>query len=325
MGLIDIVRTKSTTWTYAEIRADRTPQGLVRDLILPGQFYINVTLRSFRIPNLKVLFSKFFGTVHSYCEIQSGAGDISQMQTITTPQQLQSADPSHVDRTLIQNIPLLGPVPFVGGNFLIEIGLFAMKESDLTGPYLNLLGSVATKAGISSVGNALQLAQPVLDGINSIVDTTAAGLQIGIYKQFVQPDVPQQGYYAVIAATMGTVDTSNLAIDNNQRLVLFDTRKEIEQPYIVFTIERLTARTDWRELPDVKATYAAIHSAQLLKDKTKIEDALTAFKVMVASSLDLLDDDQDKIIAGVDHEVTKFLTILAGGGNPKPTPIQNIL
>jgi hypothetical protein len=257
--------------------------------------------------------------VHSYSEIQTGTGDTAKLQTVTTPQQLQSADPTHLDRTLVQNIPLLGPVPFTGGNFVIQIGLFAVKETDLAGPYLNLLGTIASKASISYLSQAVQLAQPILDGVNAIVESSAGGLQIGLYKGFVQPDLPTQGYYAIVAVPSGQIDISHLAIDNSERLVYFDSRKEIDAAYLVFTIERFTQRTDWRQIPEVKDSYADIHAAGKTRDKTKIGDAFTAFRVTVDNCLDLLDADQTTIVNTVQAEVNKLLGAL-GTGHPEPLP-----
>jgi hypothetical protein len=292
----------------------------MRDEILPGQYYLSATLRSFRIADVRVLTSKFYGTVHSYGEIQTGTGDIAQLQTVVTPQQLQGADPTHLDRTIVQDIPLLGPVPFLGGNFVIQVGLFSVKETDLASPYLNLLGAIANKAGISYLNEAVQLAQPILDGVNAIVDSSVGGLQIGLYKGFVQPEVPKQGYYAIIAAPNGEIDTSDLAIDNSERLVYFDTRKEIDAGYLVFTINRLTERTDWRQIPDLKQAYADLRASGKTRDKTKINDAFTAFKVTVDNCLDLLDADQTAVINSVQSEVNKLIASL-GTSNPQPLPM----
>ena len=322
MGILDdllnLVRTKSTTWTYVPIKPERTPTGLMNDPILPDQHYMSVTMRSCRIPDLRVLFTKFYGTVQSYAEVESGTGDIAVFQTLTTPSKLQDADPSNLDRTIVQDIPLLGPVPFSGGNFIIQIGLFAMKEADLIAPYLNLLGTIAQKAGISFMSQAVALAQPILDGIGQIVQQSAGGLQIGLYKGFVQPETPTQGYYAVIAAPVGSIDTSNLAIDNAENLVYFDSRQQIDSAYLVFTIERFTARNDWKQIPDVKKAFAALLAAEQSADRNKITDAMISFKVVVASCQDLLVADRTTVINGVQAQVDQLL-------NQLPTPHGSVL
>jgi len=322
MSIIDdienIIKAKSVTWTYAPIEPNRTPTGLTNDPILPDEHYMSVTMRSCKIPDLRDLFTKFYGTVQSYAEIQSGTGDIATFQTITTPGKLQDADPTNLDRTIVQDIPLLGPVPFTGGNFLIQIGLFALKEADLIGPYLNLLGTIAQTAGISFMSQAVNLATPILNGVSGIVQQSAGGLQIGLYKGFAEPETPIQGYYSVIAAPAGTIDTSNLAIDNGERLVYFDSRIEIDAPYLVFTIERFTARSDWRQIPDVKKAFAALLTAEQSADRNKITDAMTSFKVVVASCQDLLSDDRNTVINKVQTEVTALL-------NQLPNPHGSVL
>jgi hypothetical protein len=325
MDILDVVRTKSTSWAYVEIPANKTPHGLMRDEISPNQHYIVATLRKCRIPNLRVLFSNFYGTVHSYCELQTGTGEIGKFQTVTTPQQLQGADPDHLDRTIAMDIPLLGPVPFTGGNLVMQIGLFAMQESDLSAPYLNLLGTVANKAGISYFSTAVQLAQPILDGMNAIVNSTSGGLQIGLYKGFVEPDNPTQGYYAMVAAPMDQINVSNLAIDNAERLVYFDSRKEIDEAYLVFTLERLLERSDWKQIPTIKESYSSIYQAFGTDDSSRINNAMMAFRVSVGSCLELLGPQRDKIIGTVQEEVNKFIGLVGQGGHPKPTNLTDLV
>ncbi len=324
-ALLDLIRAKSQTWTYAEIDASRTPNELTRDTIAANQYYMSATLRSFRIPDVRVLGSAFYGTVHSYCQLQSATGEVATLQSVTTPQQLQGADPKHVDRTIVQDIPLLGPVPFTGGNFTIQIGLFAVKEADLSGPYVSLLGTIASKAGVAYLSQAASLAQPILDGINGIVDSKIGGLQIGLFKGFNDPELPVQGYYAVVALPEQQISTNNLAINQSQRLVLNNTQQEVDAAYLVFTLERFTSRSDWPKIHDLKTSYANIRSVEQTKDKAKISDALTAFKVAVLSSPDLLDDDQTSIINNVEKEVNRFLTELTTTDNPAPLAALNEL
>ena len=310
MGILDLIRTKSITWTYVEFPPDRTPTGLMRDPILPNQYYMTATMRSCRIDDVRILFTKFFGTVHSYSELQSGMGDIAQLQSVTTPSKFQDADPDNLDRSLQMDIPLLGPVPFVGGNFMIQVGLFAMKENELSGPYLDLLQTVAGKAGISFLSQAVPLAQTILGGMDKIVSTSAGGLQIGLYRGWVMPETPVQGYYGIIAAPTDTVDTSKIGIDNAERIVDWQSRQEIDKPYIVFTLERFTGRSDWKQIPDVKTAYAKLVDAERTSDKAKISDAFTSFKVMVATCQDLLPNDRTIIITATKAEVDSFLNQL---------------
>jgi hypothetical protein len=314
MDILDIVRTRSTTWTYVEFPAEHTPTGLMRDPIQANQHYMTATMRSCRIDDVRVLFTKFFGTVHSYSEVQTGMGDVAQLQAVTTPNKFQDADPDNLDRSLQMDIPLLGPVPFTGGNFTIQIGLFAMKESDLSGPYLDLLQTIASKAGISFMSQAITLAQPILDGMDKVVEKSAGGLQVGLYKGWVMPETPMQGYYGIIAAPMGTFDTSKLGIDNSERIVDWQTRAEIQNPYLVFTLEKFTSRSDWKQIPEVKSAYAALISAERSADKNKINEAFTSFKVIVSSCQDLLPDDRATIVNNTQAEVNKFLSQLPQPG-----------
>lgn len=327
MGFIDflkgLVEQKAETWTYAEIPSNKTPIGLMREPFTPDEAYLNVVLQSFRIVDVRRGLTKLYGTVQSFCQLASPAGHPSPFHVVTTPGDLQKVDAAHLDRTITQSIRLLGPVPYSGGDVTLEIGLFSVEEENLAKPFLDVLQTMSTVAGTSFVSTALPFVTPIEQGVNSLLGGGAGGLEIGLYKGFIMPDQPPQtGYYAIIRAPKGSLDVSKLRVDNDQRLVDDESGTEIgNYPYLVFSIEKSTNRSDWREVPAVQTSYAQLLKEEATGDISKIRDALAAFKVSVLASPDLLPPDKNVVIQRVDNLVKP---ILNAGVPPVPRQLPPI-
>ena len=147
--------THAKDWTYAKIPPGNTPEKLEHKIIVAGDGYLNIWLTSFRICNIRKGLKKFFGTVYSYISLPIIDNGKAEFQSVTTPRELQKIDAQHLDRIIISNQRLLGPIPYRGGDLSLEIGLCSIKEADLAGPFLDLLGSISKIAGVSFISASL--------------------------------------------------------------------------------------------------------------------------------------------------------------------------
>lgn len=330
MGFIDflkgLVERRAETWTYAVIPGDKTPIGLEQEDLVPDQSYLSIVLQSFRIVDVRKGLTRFYGTVQSFSQLASSTGDPSSFHVVTTPSELQGVDAAHLDRTITQSIRLLGPVPYSGGDVTLEIGLFSVAEQDLAKPFLDLLVTMSQVAGTAFISTAMPFVAPIEQGVNSLLGGGVGGLEIGLYKGFIMPDQPPQtGYYAIIRAPRGTLDVSTLRVDNEQRLV--DDKSGVEignYPYLVFSIEKSSNRSDWREVPAVQTSYKELLKQEATGDASKISDALAAFKVSVLASPDLLPSDKGVVIDKVSKLVASVLTALAQPAPRRLPPINLI-
>jgi len=81
----DIWYTRAKTWTYAEIPANKTPEGLAQNVVAPETAYLNVWLTSFRITDVRKGLNKFYGTVHSFINLPLLGNDKGDFQVVATP------------------------------------------------------------------------------------------------------------------------------------------------------------------------------------------------------------------------------------------------
>jgi hypothetical protein len=308
MGWInDIFHTRSKDWLYARIPDAAAPQVAPSREIVSGSEYLNVTLRSMRIVNLRNGLSKFYPTVYSYIQVPHLGGKRSHFNVVTTPGGLVKLDANNIDRVLQINKRLVGPVPYQGGDVKMEVGLFSIKEADLAEPFLKLLTDISDMSGVAFASAALPYVKPLTDGINLLTGGSGnAVLEIGIDQEM---DVIRSGAYVVMRAEKNKVEINKL------RLSQFDFKltNEIGQnisdyPYMVIEISGQKTRDDWFLIPNISEAYNKIMSAAEQGNYTEAGEALKAFKSTVRFSKDLLADDKkrltDKAVAEVDGLLT---------------------
>lgn len=300
-----IWKTQAKDWTYAKIPANKTPEGLAHASISPEEGYLNIWLQSFRITSVRRGLKNFYGTVYSFISLpilDGNGGKKAEFQVTTTPGQLKNIDAAHVDRILVLNHRLLGPIPYRGGDVEVEVGLFSVKEADLTGPFLSILDSLSKTAGVSFISAALPFAGPLKQGIDLLSGTSSDSiLEIGLSTVY---SPGETGYFAVMRAQPNQVDASQFRIDNNRQLVDDKTGAPIANyPYLVFRVEVSKQRDDWFLIPDIAAAHQALRAEIKSGVLSKINDAFAVFRRTALSSPDLVLADAQRLVAKTDADV----------------------
>lgn len=306
MGVFsDLWKTQAKDWTYAKIPADKTPDGLQHMPLKAEDGYLNVWLQSFRITNVRKGLKSFYGTVYSFISLpvlDQNGGKKAEFQVLTTPGQLKNIDASHVDRIVVLNQRLLGPIPYRGGDLELEIGLVSVKEADLAGPFLSVLDSLSKTAGVSFITSALPFAGPLKDGINLLSGASSDSiLEIGLSTAY---SPAETGCFAVMRAQPNVVNPGQLRIDDDRRLVNDKSRQSISNyPYLVFRVEVSKQRDDFFLIPDVALAYKKLRDEIRGGDLNKINDAFAVFRRTALSSPDLLIVDAQRLVAKIDADV----------------------
>ncbi|RZU43119.1 hypothetical protein [Edaphobacter modestus] len=298
MSWWDLWDKKSSDYIYAEIPGNKTRSGLDHTALVPKAGYVRIFLKTWRIDNIREGWSEFYGAVHGYISVPRFGGGSVDVSMFTSPNQLQNADPKHANRIISLNYPLFGPVPYMGGDLNVKIGLFSIKSADLSGPFLDMLSTVATAAG---QGAYVAAVKPFIDtlkkGIEAVTDTDQdTRLEIGLVKTY---DAPTTGYFVVIRADASTVDKSKFRVDNDDQLVDDSTGMPIrDYPYFVFTIEYNAEHQTWYEVADLQQAYSEL-SVTINDDNATasiIQSAYLRFRKKVKQSPDLIPDDTNRVL-----------------------------
>jgi hypothetical protein len=299
---------KSNDWIFARLDPQQTPGGKPTELVGEDAGYISVTLKSMRVVNLRKGLSKFYGTINSYITLAQPSQESGKVNTIVTPNELKKVDAAHLDRVISMNHRLLGPMPYRGGDMTVEIGLFSIKESDLVGPFLDTLESLANVAGVGYIKAAMPFVEPIKKGFEYL---TGSGddsvLEIGLHRTFLHIET---GYYVVIGGPKGSIDLKALRLDPNDfKLTGPDEALLREYPYFVIEISSEPTRTDWQMLPELKERYDALKELLRTGKDAEAKEALVAMGRFLKTSKDLLFQDAKKIFASIEEKANDIMGI----------------
>lgn len=297
-------------WIFTLLKENQVPEEpKSNDAIAHNESYVVITLRSMRLVKVRKLFTKFYGVVHSYIRLNHLSGDCS-FQTVTTPAQLRQIDPENVDRIIQVNIPLLGPIPYRGGDFALELGLFSVKDADLVAPFIEVLQKMASQAGVSVVSTAIPFVQPLRKGIDALLVGADTQLEVGVSTNLVPL---KTGWYVVMRAPKQEVDVSKLRVTSEDfRLVNADTGQMFkEYPYMVFTVAQDVMRQDWYNLPDLKNPYKELQEAVRKGDYNAAKELIVTFRRSVLTSDDLITRDGVRIAQFVKQAAEEVMTATA--------------
>jgi hypothetical protein len=279
-----------------------------------------------RVVNVRTGLSKFYGAVHSFASLPHRGGRTAAFSTITTPAALKSVDAKHLDRVVVVDKRLLGPVPYRGGDVELEVGLFSIKQADLAGPFLSVLESMSDIAGVSFVKAALPFAKPLTEGIQLLTGSDGDSiLEVGLAANM---KAPMTGYYVVIRGPKGKVDVSKLRLTaRDNMLVDAATGQPLgEYPYIVLEVSASDRREAWFEIDDLKVAHQELDTTVRAGKVEDAKAALAVFRRTALTSDDLVFRDAERIVGDVTREVNIILgnTPTAAGAGRGLTPLHEL-
>lgn len=300
--LASLVREKGRPWLFVEFPPVAQRVEFDHEELVSNQTYVEIWLESMQIVNVRKLFTGFFPALTSEIAVTHSGEDSGHYFVITSPESLQNIRRTDAGRVLIESIRLAGPVPYRDGPIDINLGLFRLKGSDLAEPYIGLLREMAIAAGIAFAGPAAPFVAPLLTGLTGLMKAaTKEGLEIGIARQFRKP---RTGLFGVFGMKDSADIRSGLSLDQYKH-VLLDGKPVEGSSYILFSVQRISNRYDWRDLPDVGKAYRT--ARQTLEPGGRPGDLsklLAAFERTTRLSDDLITSDAEHIIREVRNQFT---------------------
>jgi hypothetical protein len=285
-------------WTFGRLAGDHVLDGqepIPDREVKANEEYLGISLRSLWIANTRVGWTTFYPAVHAFISAPAFIGPDVEFHVLTTPANIKDITAQGLDRVIVGNQRLLGPLPYWGGDLRIELALFAIKAEDLAAPFLAVLGDLSAAAGGGFATTALAFANPLKNGIALLTGGAANSLEIGYFGDAEQP---RTGYYTAIRSE--GISLTDLWLKQGY---LVDGRGQPlrSAPYFVFSIDATPSRPDWRKLPGLEDAWSGVTAAGKDGDATKLERAYERVKRMILSSDDLLTAQMDEIIAELDR------------------------
>lgn len=154
------------------------------------------------------------------------------------------------------NTRVAGPVPYIGGNVSLFVGLFRIQVDNLAENLFNFLQTIVSTFDLTVLSSYLNIARPLIGGLEDLLDMKQVQFRLGTRDEFsCKPNDPhrfREGYLVFMNCPENHISTDTLWV-NNGRLSVGPNRKSIkpfrEYDYCLVRIEQLSERGDYTTLP----------------------------------------------------------------------------
>ena len=248
MSLLDIFQTKSQQLYWSRFPEANVAGGAQPATIGNNDAYFLLRMKEMYVAYSRRLWRKLYPMLHSFVEHGK-----FQENAIAGPAQLRELGDGGLDRIVNLNYRLAGPAPFTGEDLSVLVGLYSVPGQDAAKALIDTVASVASLGGVA-LGSAVQIAQTVKSGVESILGLNGSQLALGI-RDVVNAGKPlRSGYYLGVSAPAGEVDLQTLWLKDGRLVQGADpmvARPYQDHDYMVLEIERRDTREDWPSLPGI--------------------------------------------------------------------------
>lgn len=228
------------------------------------------------------------------------------------------------ERVIIANLPLLGPIPYLGGGLGLQLGLFAVEARDLAAPFIDILAqATALLGGPRGGANISELVKQALAALSGLDEhAMAAGIRTHL-------DTLVPGYYVVTSATQANLPKARL---ETMGIGDFETAPELNgKSYVVLRIAVARENVECFRIEAIRKAYqACVEACNPMREKV-LEEARRKLRWACLSSPELLIDDAERIANDLDVRILKLtgeapgkrVPTSAGGGIDFP-PLEKM-
>ena len=291
----DLWRTEAKNWAFGRIGSANE--------IIPQKRYVSIMLRRLRIADARVGFSRFYGAVEFYGSLPHMSGVPAEFASVTSPGKLRDVHREDLRNFVLANQRLLGPVPYVGGDLEIEIGLFTIKSQDLLMPYLELLNILSSAAGLAFSSVAAPYIYAIKSGVAALIRPEgSSSLEIGASVTF---NPAEEGTYFAARLSSDDQDLSKFRLDSSYYLLDQKGCRLTSVPYLILSVTQSAVRDDWHQIPAISAAYnGLVSSVREQKSYKEIGSYFEHFRRIVLTDPDILNGHGSQIIAWVEANLS---------------------
>lgn len=282
---------------FAPLPVSQTTDG---QPLVPDECYVEFYVESLRLEKARKFATTFHGMIYSFVTLARQGDNNAQLAALSKPDKLAQLDKDSIGKVITVSKQMMAPVAWRGGKLGIELGLFSIKAGNLLSPILDYVTRVSSTAGVSFVGVVKPFLPLITEGLDIIAGQTEnSSLEVGLDTDI---NPTQTATYAIIDAPKDSIKVADLSLDPLDHKLLLKGQS-LQRAYCVFSIRRQDQKTDYGEIPSLKEKYAALQAAIRAGKQKEAEDALTAFRLEVIASQDLITNDATRLIGLAEKKV----------------------
>jgi hypothetical protein len=250
MDFLDIFRTKGTQLAWQRLSGDNVIGRSTGEEIEAEGAYAVLRLAEMYLGTTRVLWRKRSALLHAYVN----AGNGHEQHMVAGPGQLQNLSERNLDRVLVLNYRLAGPIPYRGDDLSLLTGLYSVPREDTSAALVETVGTLAGLAGGGAAAGT-EIARIVKSGVECILGLAQTELRLGVSDTFPAGQPLSTGVLVGVSAPAANVDFTRLWLDDGHLKV--GSTPGLAQPYeeadyFVIMVERLERRPDWSGLPGLE-------------------------------------------------------------------------
>lgn len=317
MNLLEIFRRQGAHLFWRRLADDHVISSASGELIGPDEAYFVVRLTEMYLGRSRTLWRKAYPLVHSFTSHQG-----REEHSVAGPSQLQDIGGGALDRVVVLNQRLAGPVPFTGGDVSVVVGLWSVPGDDAAKALVTTVSALSGLVGAagSPVAQVMDVLKSSLEIILGLNDTE---LRLGVQDTFFAGNPLQAGFYIGIGAAVAAVDVDRLWLRAGHLLGGTDpmvAKPYSEHDYFVVQVERCEVRNDWPALGGIREfneRFGATMGARtpVAGKRAELANLWPAFVQALSESKDLTAAHAQKIEADVAADLTGRLDAIEHG-NP---------
>lgn len=264
-----------------------------------NQDYFRIVVSQIYIKNMPQLLKEFVPLVYSSVRFEFGSRK-ETINNIVDPRKDQSGNRTAAG---LLNQHIMNPAPFINDRVDLSLGLFRIKVADHTATVIKLLSSISS-AVVPSLALAGKVAEPLTKGVNDLL-ANKESFVVGVTETFDEQRPLTDGYRVLI--TNRAIDPEALWVRGGQLYYGDDFESAFPydgENYLLYRIDNVSNRTDYRSLESVKPLYEKALSEVMAGNGESLTATYKAMTRAISSSIELTIPDIKTITVKLKEEFT---------------------
>lgn len=253
--LVEIFKKRARRTFHARIRDDHVlDPGFQAGPIQPNAAYFEVRLREMFLSYHSEYGRSFVPMVIVASEFSYG-GAVRSVPYFVGTDLLRDID-AYVkgEDVSLRNTKALGPVPYLGGDVAVFVGLYRAQVDDLARRLLEVLGQVVSVFDVSKLGSYLGVAGKLADGLYSLLDFKQLEYRTGDRDVFQDHGSKrfEAGFFVHANCAEDALAVDELWVKDGVLMAGRDAgslRRVSEHDYCLLEVQASTVRQDYTGLP----------------------------------------------------------------------------
>lgn len=212
--------------------------------------YFTVRMREMYVTHARKLWRQYYPMLHGWVTHMG-----EETHAVAGPGQLQQLGDAGLDRAVILNYRLAGPIAYRGDEVTVLVGLYSIPGQDAAKALIDTVQTIAGLGGIA-LGQAVPIANAVKQGVENILQLNTSRLELGVRDSLTRPPL-RPTHFVGIAAPVGDVPFDRLWLKEGRLMVGADPVQARtpyqDHDYMVIEIERVDTYDAWPGLPGMAA------------------------------------------------------------------------